>query len=100
MDRFDKEAVKDRDVHRYGYSSARGLTLAEARNHPNRNGEQHREWWIASVLIRAGRGVYLVPPRWTEGGAPPISSLPGRALRWGCRSDPGLMASLPSKSGL
>ena len=57
MDRFDKEAVRDRDVHHYGYCSARGLTLAEARNRPNRNGEQRREWWIASVLIRAGRGV-------------------------------------------
>ena len=45
--------------------------------------------------LRDGRGVYPVPPRWTVGGADPISSLPGRAARCGGRSVPGLLASLP-----
>ena len=47
VDHLDKEAVRDRverlrDVHRYCYWSARGLTLVEARDHPSRNREQGR----------------------------------------------------------
>ena len=47
VDHLDDEAVRYcveclRDVHRYGYCSARGLTLVEARDHPNRNGEHGR----------------------------------------------------------
>ena len=37
--------------------------------------------------------MYPVPSRWTGGGAAPISSLPDRAVKWGGRSGPGLMAS-------
>ena len=47
VDHLDKETVRDcvelfRDVHRYGYCSAKGVTLVEARNHPSRNTEQGR----------------------------------------------------------
>ena len=99
VDHFDKEAVRDRererlrDVHRYGYCSAWELMVADPRNHPRRNGEQDRR---SRSVPRAGRGVYLVPTLWTEGGAAPISSLPGRVVRWTCRSDPRLVASVPS----
>ena len=45
--------------------------------------------------------MYQAPPRWTGGArAALVSSLPGRAVRWGSRSDSGLEASLPSKLGL
>ena len=45
VDHLDEEVVRDsverlRDVHRYGYSSARGLVLIEARDHPSTDGEQ------------------------------------------------------------
>ena len=40
------------------------------------------------------------PSEWTGGGASSIFSLPGRAVRLVGRSDPGLVASLPSKLGL
>ena len=78
VDHLDEEVVRNgverlRDVHCYG--SARGLALVEARDHPSRT-------------------------RWTGGGPALVSSLPGRAVRWGGRSDPGLEASLLSKSGL
>ena len=97
VDHLDKEEVRDRlerirDIHRYGYCSARKLTLDEARKHPSRNGSQ--------VLSLAGRSVYPVPSRRMRGGAAPLSSLPGGAVRWAGRSDPSLMVSLPSKSGL
>ena len=47
MDHLDEEAVGDgverlRDVHSYGYGSARGLALIEARDHPSSDGEQGR----------------------------------------------------------
>ena len=47
VDHLDEEAVGDgverlRDFHRYGYGSARGLALVEARYHPSRDGEQVR----------------------------------------------------------
>ena len=45
MDHLDEEASRNivdslRDVHRYGYDSAGGLALVEARDHPSKNGEQ------------------------------------------------------------
>ena len=45
VDHLDEEVVRNsvehlRDVHRYGYGSARGLALVEARNHPSRNRKQ------------------------------------------------------------
>ena len=47
VDHLDEEAVRDcvehlRDVHRYGYGSARGLALVEARDHRSRDGKQCR----------------------------------------------------------
>ena len=47
VDHLDEEAVRElvqcfRDVHGYGYCSARGLTLVENRDHPSRNGELGR----------------------------------------------------------
>ena len=45
MDNFDKEAVRHcverlRNLNRYGYYSAKGITLVESREPPTRNGEQ------------------------------------------------------------
>ena len=45
VDHLNEEAVRNRverlrDAHRYGYSSARGLTLIETRDYPSRYGEQ------------------------------------------------------------
>ena len=47
VDHLDEEAVRDgverlRDVHHYGYRSARGLALVEARDHTSRDREQGR----------------------------------------------------------
>ena len=47
VDHLDEETVRDgverlRDVHCYGYGSARGFVLVEARDHPSRDGEQGR----------------------------------------------------------
>ena len=47
VEHLDEEALRDgverlRDVHRYGYGSARGLPLVEARDHPSRDREQGR----------------------------------------------------------
>ena len=81
------------DAHRYDYSAG-GLTLVEARNRPSRNGEQGR-----SGIVPQFEAV-LLPPRCMGEGAAPISSLPGRAMTLGGRSDHGLVSSLPSKSGL
>ena len=67
-------------------------TLAEMGSRPRRGS--------ALVWSRAGRSVYPVPPRCMGRGTAPLFSLPGRAVRWGGRSDPGLVASLPLKSGL
>ena len=44
-DHIDEEAVGDsveylRDVHRYGYGSTRGIVFIEAKDYPNRDGEQ------------------------------------------------------------
>ena len=44
MDHLNEEAVRDcvewlRDIHRYGYGSARWLTLVKARDHPSRDRE-------------------------------------------------------------
>ena len=105
VDHLDEEVVRDRvkhlrDVHRYGYCSARGLALVETRDHPSRNGEQGqggRLPWFEAVI---GGGEYPVPPQWMGGGANPVSLLLGRAERLVSRSGPGLLASLPSKSGL
>ena len=51
--------------------------------------------WSASLWSHAGRGECPSPPRWTGGWAALISSLPGRAVRWGDRSGLALVASLP-----
>ena len=66
-----------------------------ARNHSSRNGEQGRGGGVSWFKAMLG-GVYSVPPRWTGGGAAPIYSLPGRAVRWGGRSDPALMNGFPA----
>ena len=46
VDHVDEEAVRDcvdtLNLHCYGYGSARGLALIEARDHPSRDGEQGR----------------------------------------------------------
>ena len=58
VDYRDEEAVRDsierlRDVHRYGFCSAMGLTLVETRDHPSRNGEQSRGGGVPR--LEAGR---------------------------------------------
>ena len=81
-----------RDVHHYGDCFTRVLTLVETRDLPSRNGEQGQGGGVPRFEAVLGGGEYPVPPQWTGGGAPPISSLPGREVRWGGRSGPGLLA--------
>ena len=104
VDNLDEEAVRNcverlRDVHRYGYSYARGLTLIEARDYPSRNGAQGRGGGVPiSSHAEKACGKRLHDGREKE--QLQYIHCRGRAVRWGGSSDPGLVASLPSKSGL
>ena len=68
--------------------------MVEARDYPSRNGEQDRD-----RIVPPFEAISLAPPWWRRGGATPLSSLLGRAERWGCRSCPGRVVSLPSEFG-
>ena len=102
VDHLDEEAVRDRiehlrDVHRYVYCSARGLTLVEA----SRNGEQGQGCGVPR--FEAVLGVVRIPSASTMDGRRSrtnIFTAWQSRVRWGGKNDPGLVTSLPSKSGL
>ena len=103
VDPLDEEAMRIsdehlQDVHRYG--SARGFVLVEARD-TLAEIESRVETVECLSLKPCWEG--CVPSAFHNGGEnEPLQYLHcrGRAVRWGGRSDPGLEASLPSKSGI
>ena len=72
MDRVDEEAVGEgverlRELHRYGYGSAWGLALIEAKDYPIRDGEQGRGGGMPRFEAVLGGASGQAPPRWTGG---------------------------------